>query len=140
MQANKGAPGVDGMTVDELPASLREHWPAIREQLLKMTYRPSPGREVYVPKPGGGQRMLGIPTVLDRFITQAVLQVMGPLFEPGFSEHSYGFRPGRSAHQAVLQACSYLAEGYRWVVDMDLEKFFGAPGDRQEVRGASPRQ
>jgi retron-type reverse transcriptase len=88
VQANKGAPGVDGMTVDELPASLREHWPAIREQLLKMTYRPSPVREVYVPKPGGGQRMLGIPTVLDRFITQAVLQGMSPIFEPDFSEHS----------------------------------------------------
>ena len=124
VQANKGAPGVDGMTVDELPAYLREHWPATREQLLKMTYLPSPVREVLVPKPGGGQRMLGIPTVLDRFITQAILQVMGPLFEPGFSDHSYGFRPGRSAHQAVLQACRYLAEGYRWVVDIDLETFF----------------
>ena len=124
VQANNGAPGVDGMTVDELPDHLREHWPAIREQLLNMTYRPSPVREVYVPKPGGGQRMLGIPTVLDRLITQAVLQVMSLIFDPGFSEHSYGFRPGRSAHQAVLQACGYIAEGYRWLVDIDLETFF----------------
>ena len=124
VRANKGAPGVDGMTVDELPDYLRGHWPAIREQLLNRTYMPSPVREVYVPKPGGGQRMLGIPTVLDRFITQAILQVMSPIFEPGFSEHSYGFRPGRSAHQAVLQACSYMTERYRWLVDIDLEKFF----------------
>lgn len=124
VQANKGAPGVDGMTVNELPAYLRAHWPTIREQLLSMTYRPSPVREVYVPKPSGGQRMLGRPTVLDRLISQAMLQVMSPIFEPSFSEYSYGFRPGRSAHQAVLQACSYMAEGHRWLVDIDLEKFF----------------
>jgi group II intron reverse transcriptase/maturase len=124
VQTNKGAPGVDGMTVDELPAYLREAWPAIREQLLNATYVPSPVREVHLPKPGGGTRMLGIPTVLDRLITQAMLHVMSPIFDPGFSEHSYGFRRGRSAHQAVEQACGYIAEGYRWVVDVDLEKFF----------------
>lgn len=124
VQANKGAPGVDGMTVDELPDYLRKEWPAIREQLLNATYVPSPVHEVHLPKPGGGTRMLGIPTVLDRLITQAILQVMGPIFEPGFSAHSYGFRPGRSAHQAVEQACHYIEEGYRWMVDIDLEKFF----------------
>ena len=124
VQANKGAPGVDGMTVDELAGYLRKAWPAIREQLLQGTYVPTPVREVQLPKPGGGTRMLGIPTVLDRFITQAMLQVMSPRFDPGFSDHSYGFRPGRRAHQAVEQACHYVAEGYRWVVDIDVEKFF----------------
>ena len=124
VQANQGAAGVDGMSVDELPGYLRHNWPAIREQLLSMTYTPSPVREVLVPKPGGGQRMLGIPTVLDRLITQAMLQVMSPVFEPGFSEHSYGFRPGRSAHQALKRTRAYISEGYRWVVDLDLEKFF----------------
>jgi RNA-directed DNA polymerase len=124
VQANKGAPGVDGMTVDELSDYLRKAWPVIREQLLQGTYAPSPVREVQLPKPGGGTRMLGIPTVLDRFITQAILQVMSPVCDPGFSDHSYGFRPQRSAHQAVGQACDYIAEGYRWVVDIDLEKFF----------------
>ncbi len=124
VQANKGAPGVDGMTVDELPASRRNAWPAIREQLLQGTYVPAPVREVHLPKPGGGTRRLGIPTVLYRFITQAILQVMSPLFEPGFSDHSDGFRPGRRAHQAVEQACHDVAEGYRWGVDIDLEKFF----------------
>jgi RNA-directed DNA polymerase len=122
--ANKGAPGVDGMTVDELSDYLRKAWPVIREQLLQGTYAPSPVREVQLPKPGGGTRMLGIPPVLDRFITQAILQVMSPVCDPGFSDHSYGFRPQRSAHQAVGQACDYIAEGYRWVVDIDLEKFF----------------
>lgn len=124
VRANKGAPGVDGMTVDELPDHLRQAWPAIREQLLKATYVPSPVREVHLPKPGGGTRMLGIPTVLDRLITQAILQVMSPIFDPAFSTHSYGFRPGRSAHQALEQVCAYIADGHRWVVDLDLEKFF----------------
>jgi RNA-directed DNA polymerase len=124
VQANKGAPGVDGMTVDELPDYLRKAWPAIREQLRQGTYAPSPVREVHLPKPGGGTRMLGIPTVLDRFMTQAILQVMSPVFDPGFSDYSYGFRPLRSAHHALGQACHYIAEGYRWVVDSDLEKFF----------------
>jgi len=124
VRANKGAPGVDGMSVDELPDYLREVWPAIREQLLNATYVPTPVREVRLPKPGGGTRMLGIPTVLDRLITQAMLQVMSPIFDREFSVHSYGFRPGRSAHQAIEQACRYMAAGNRWVVDLDLERFF----------------
>lgn len=124
VKANKGAPGVDGMSVDELPKYLREAWPVIREQLLSETYVPSPVREVHLPKPGGGTRMLGIPTVLDRLITQAMLQVMGPIFDRDFSAHSYGFRPGRSAHQAIAQARCYIEAGNRWVVDLDLEKFF----------------
>jgi group II intron reverse transcriptase/maturase len=124
VKANKGAPGVDGMSVDELPRHLREAWPVIREQLLSETYVPSPVREVHLPKPGGGTRMLGIPTVLDRLITQAILQVMSPIFDRDFSAHSYGFRPGRSAHQAIEQARRYMEAGNRWVVDLDLEKFF----------------
>ncbi len=124
VQANKGAPGIDGMTVDELPAYLRTAWPAIREQLLNATYVPSPVREVNIPKPGGGTRMLGIPIVLDRLITQAIAQVMSPIFDPGFSAHSYGFRPGRSAHQALEQMCAHITDGHRWVADFDLEKFF----------------
>ena len=124
--SNKGAPGIDGVTVDSLPALLRRKWPAIRERLLCGTYVPSPVRRVDIPKPGKGKgtRMLGIPTVLDRFIQQAILQVMTPIFDPGFSDHSFGFRPGRSAHHAVEQARDYMAEGHRWVVDLDLEKFF----------------
>ena len=124
VQANKGAPGVDGMSVDELPAYLRQAWPEIREQLLSETYVPAPVRAVYLPKPGGGTRMLGIPTALDRLIAQAILQVLVPIFDPDFSERSYGFRPGRSAHQALEQACRDMADGYRWVVNLDLEKFF----------------
>ena len=124
VQSNKGAPGIDGMRVEELPDYLRTEWHAIREQLLEASYVPSPVREVQLPKPGGGTRMLGIPTVLDRFITQAMLQVMSRLFDPGFSNHSYGFRAGRSALQAVGQAREYIAQGHRWVVDLDLEKFF----------------
>ncbi|MFQ5745152.1 MAG: reverse transcriptase domain-containing protein, partial [Acidobacteriota bacterium] len=124
VQANKGAPGVDGMSVDALPEYLQRAWPEIREQLLSETYVPSPVRAVYLPKPGGGTRMLGIPTVLDRLIAQAMLQVLVPLFDTDFSERSYGFRPGRSAHQALEQACRDMADGYRWVVNLDLEKFF----------------
>lgn len=124
VQANKGAPGVDGMCVDKLPDYLRHAWPEIREQLLSETYVPSPVRTVYLPKPGGGTRMLGIPTVLDRLIAQAMMQVLVPIFDPDFSERSYGFRPGRSAHQALEHACRDMAEGYRWVVNLDLEKFF----------------
>ena len=124
VKANKGSPGVDGMTVDELPAYLRAHWPTHRDELLRGTYAPSPVKRVEIPKPDGGVRQLGVPTVLDRFIQQAVLQVLQPAFDPTFSDHSYGFRPGRSAHQAVAAAQGHLASGYRWVVDLDLEKFF----------------
>ena len=124
VRENKGSPGVDGMTVGRLPGHLKEHWPAIREQLLSGTYRPRPVRRVSIPKPGGGTRNLGIPTVLDRFIQQAVLQVLQQRWDRTFSEHSYGFRPGRSAHQAVARAQTYVHEGYPWVVDLDLEKFF----------------
>ena len=124
VQANKGAAGVDGMTVDALPDHLRQHWPAIRAHLLNGTYEPKPVRRVEIPKPDGGMRKLGIPTVLDRFIQQAVMQVLQRRWDSTFSEHSYGFRPGRSAHQAVAQAQRYIADGYDWVVDLDLEKFF----------------
>jgi RNA-directed DNA polymerase len=125
VRANKGNPGIDGMTVEELPGYLQQHWPAIREQLLKGTYEPKPVRRVEIEKPdGGGMRKLGIPTVLDRFVQQAVMQVLQRRWDPTFSDHSYGFRPGRSAHQAVAQAQQYIAAGYDWVVDFDLEKFF----------------
>jgi len=124
VQANKGSPGVDGMTVKQLPGYLKRHWPKIREQLLSGTYRPQPVKRVEIPKPDGGVRKLGIPTALDRFIQQAVLQVLSKRWDRTFSEHSYGFRPGRSAHQAVAQAQAYIAEGYRYTVDIDLEKFF----------------
>lgn len=124
VQRNKGAPGIDGMTVEQLPGHLKEHWPRIRKQLLEATYMPLPVRSKDLPKADGGSRMLGIPVVLDRFIGQAMLQVLTPIFDPHFSEHSYGFRPGRSAVQAVKQAQAYIQAGYRWVVDLDLEKFF----------------
>jgi RNA-directed DNA polymerase len=124
VQANKGSPGIDGMTVKQLPGYLSEHWPAIREQLLAGTYRPQPVKRVEIPKPDGGVRKLGIPTALDRFIQQAVLQVLQGSWDRTFSEHSYGFRPRRSAHQAVAQAQAYIAEGYGITVDIDLEKFF----------------
>jgi RNA-directed DNA polymerase len=124
VKANRGSPGVDGMKVDELAGYLKEHWPAIREHLLSGTYKPQPVKRVEIGKPEGGMRKLGIPTVLDRFIQQAVMQVLQRRWDRTFSEHSYGFRPKRSAHQAVAQAQPYIAEGYRWVVDIDLEKFF----------------
>src|SRR5271170_6171010 len=124
VKANKGSAGVDGMTVHELPGYLKQHWPAIREQLLSGTYVPQPVKRVEIPKPDGGVRKLGIPTVLDRFIQQAVMQVLQRKWDRTFSDHNYGFRPGRSAHQAVEQAQQYIAEGYRFVVDLDLEKFF----------------
>ena len=122
VQGNKGSAGVDGITVNQLPDYLKQHWPAIREQLLNGTYEPKPVRRVEIPKPDGGVRKLGIPTVLDRFIQQAVMQVLQRQWDRTFSEHSYGFRPGRSAHQAVAQAQQYIAAGYGWVVDLDLEK------------------
>lgn len=115
---------MDGMTVQELPDFLRQHWPRLREELLKGAYKPQPVRRVSIPKPDGGTRNLGIPTALDRFIQQAVLQVLQRRWDCTFSNHSYGFRPGRSAHQAVAQAQNYVKEGFTWVVDLDLEKFF----------------
>jgi group II intron reverse transcriptase/maturase len=124
VRKNKGSPGIDGMTVDELPDHLRENWPALREKLLAGRYQPSPVKRQLIPKGNGGMRELGIPTVLDRFIQQALLQVLQPLFDPSFSTHSYGFRPKRSAHQAVKAAQEYVQQGRRIVVDVDLAKFF----------------
>jgi group II intron reverse transcriptase/maturase len=124
VRENKGSPGIDGMTVEELPSWLREHWEGVREQLLAGTYHPEPVRRHLIPKAGGGERELGIPTVLDRLIQQALLQVLQPIFDPTFSDHSYGFRPGRRAHDAVRRAQGYVQGGRRWVVDVDLEKFF----------------
>jgi group II intron reverse transcriptase/maturase len=124
VRANKGAAGVDGLDIDQTARQLVTTWPAIREQLLRGTYRPSPVRRVAIPKPDGGERELGIPTVTDRLIQQALLQVLQPILDPTFSEHSYGFRPGRRAHDAVLAAQAYVQSGRRIVVDVDLEKFF----------------
>ncbi len=124
VRRNKGGPGMDGMTIDDARDYLREHWPSIRSQLLEGTYQPQPVKRVEIPKPGGGVRKLGVPCVVDRLIQQALLQVLQARWDPTFSEHSYGFRPGRSAHQAVAQAQRYVAEGYGVVVDLDLEKFF----------------
>jgi RNA-directed DNA polymerase len=124
VKANKGGPGVDGITFGQLDDHLKQHWPAIREQLLNGTYRPQPVKRVEIPKPDGGVRKLGIPTVLDRFIQQAVMQILQQRWDPEFSDHSYGFRPGRSAHQATAKAQRYIAAGCSWVVDLDLEKFF----------------
>ena len=124
VQSNGGAPGVDGMTVEELPDHLRAHWPSIRERLEAGRYETSPVKRVEIPKPGKGRRQLGIPTVQDRFIQQAMHQVLSPQFEPTFSEHSYGFRPGRSAHDAVKAARAHVEAGYKWVVDIDMERFF----------------
>ena len=124
VKSNKGSPGIDGMTVEQLPDYLKEHWPAIREQLVSGTYKPQPVRRVEIPKPDGGMRQLGIPTVLDRMVQQAVMQVLQGRWDWELSEHSHGFRPGRSAHQAVAKAQKYIAEGRGWVVDLDLEKFF----------------
>ena len=121
---NRGSAGVDRMSVEELKPYLDEHWERIKSELLEDGYRPQPVRQVEIPKPGGGVRKLGIPTVIDRLIGQALHQVLEPIFDPCFSESSYGFRHGRSAHQAVEQARKYVVEGYRWVVDIDLEKFF----------------
>ncbi|MGL6109720.1 MAG: group II intron reverse transcriptase/maturase [Rubrivivax sp.] len=124
VKANKGSAGVDGRTVQDTAVYLKTAWPQIRAKLLDGSYRPAPVRRVGIPKPGGGQRELGIPTVVDRLIQQALLQVLQPIIDPGFSEHSYGFRPGRSAHGAVLKAQQHVQAGYQVVVDVDLEKFF----------------
>jgi RNA-directed DNA polymerase len=142
VKRNKGAPGGDGMTVAELTPYLKEHWPTIRAQLLDGTYRPQPVRRVEIPKPAGGTRALGIPSlprrrpgVLDRFIQQAMLQVLQSQWDATFSPSSYGFRPGRSAHQAVARAQQYMAVGRHWVVDIDLEKVF-RPGQPRPLDGA----
>jgi len=124
VKRNRGSAGIDGMSVDELMPHCREHWPRIRELLLSGRYRPQAVKRVSIPKPAGGTRVLGIPTVLDRLIQQALLQVLQPIFDPHFSNNSHGFRPGRSAHDAVLSARAHVNAGYRWVVDVDLESFF----------------
>ena len=124
VRRNKGAPGIDGMSVDHLVEHLKTHWPTIRASLVDGTYEPQPVRRVAIPKPGGGSRNLGVPIVLDRFIEQALLQVLQEEWDETFSERSYGFRPRRSAHQAVAQAQAYIRQGYTWVVDIDVEKFF----------------
>ncbi len=124
VRENKGAPGVDGMTVTQLPGYLKRHWTEIREDLLNETYKPLPVRRKEIDKPDGGVRLLGIPTVLDRLIQQAVAQVLQQIWDPTFSEFSYGFRPGRSQHDAIIRAKSYLLFGYKHIVDIDLSKFF----------------
>ena len=131
VRSNKGSPGVDGMTIDAAKDYLREYWPDIRAQLLEGIYQPQPVKRVEIPKPDGGIRKLGVPCVVDRLIQQAMLQVLQERWDPTFSEHSYGFRPGRSAHQAVAQAQRYIADGYNVVVDLDLEKFFDRVQSRQ---------
>jgi RNA-directed DNA polymerase len=124
VERNGGAPGVDGVTTDAFRGWLGKHWDGVREALDAGAYRPSPVRRVEIPKPDGGVRLLGVPTVLDRLVQQAIAQVLEPIFDPGFSQHSYGFRPGRGAHQAVEQSRQWLEDGWRWVVDVDLERFF----------------
>ena len=124
VRANKGSPGVDGMSVEQLPAYLEDHGPELREKLLAGRHQPQPIKRVAIPKRSGGIRELGIPTVVDRLVQQAILQVLTPRYDPTFSPYSYGFRPGKSAHQALEQARTYVAEGKEWVVDLDLERFF----------------
>src|SRR5438132_10863320 len=135
VKGNKGSAGMDGLTVNQLTDYLKQHWPAIREQLLNGTYEPKPVRRVEIPKPdGGGVRKLGIPTVLDRFVQQAVMQVLQKRWNPTFSHHSYGFRPRRSAHQAVAQAQQYITQGYGWLTDLDLERLF-VRGNHDKLMG-----
>ena len=124
VESNRGAAGVDGMPVAELRPWLKDHWPEVRRALDEGTYQPAPVRRVTIPKPDGGERELGVPTVLDRLIQQAIAQTLTPVFDPHFSERSYGFRPGRSAQQAVQMARGYVVAGLDWVVDVDLERFF----------------
>lgn len=123
VKANNGAPGIDGITIQGYPAWINEHWPRIQKELQEGSYKPSPVLRCTIPKPNGGKRLLGIPTVMDRVIQQALLQILTPVFEPVFSEFSFGFRPGRSAHDAVRQMQQYVKEGYRIVVDLDIKKF-----------------
>ena len=134
VRSNQGAPGIDGMTVDQLRDHLLEHWPTIREQLIAGRYKPRAVRRVTIPKPDGGERKLGIPTALDRLIQQAILQVLQPIWDSAFSDRSYGFRPGRSAHQAITKAQEYVGQGKAVVVDMDLEKFFLVLPGQEKVR------
>ena len=124
VEANKGSHGVDGMSVKSLRTHILQNWHTLRQAIEDGTYEPSPVRRVEIPKPNGGIRLLGIPTVTDRFIQQAIAQVLNPIFDPQFSEHSYGFRPKRRGHDAVRKARQYMKKGYRWVIDLDLEKFF----------------
>jgi RNA-directed DNA polymerase len=128
VETNRGAPGVDGMTTEQLRPWLREHWVAVREELDAGVFRPQPVRRVAIPKPGGGSRMLGVPRVLDRFLQQAIAQVLTPVFDPEFCPTSFGFRPGRNAHQAVRRAVRAIEDGHRWVVDLDLDRFFDRVG------------
>ena len=124
VKANKGAPGIDGVTVQDWPAHAREHWPAVRAQIEGGRYKPQPVRRVEIPKPDGGKRLLGIPTVTDRVVQQAIAQVLTPIFDPTFSDSSFGFRPGRNAHQAIRQVQANVKDGWRIAVDIDLAKFF----------------
>ena len=124
VEKNKGAPGIDNLTVESLKPYLRQNWLSIREQLLKGDYKPKPILQVEIPKPNGGKRLLGIPTVIDRLIQQALLQTLTEIFDPGFSPFSCGFRPNRKAHDAIIKAKQYIEEGYQWVVDLDIERFF----------------
>src|SRR5712675_1113840 len=140
VRSNQGSPGVDGMTIDDAKDHLREHWPSIRSQLLKGTYQPQPVKRVEIPKPDGGVRKLGVPCVVDRLIQQAVLQVLQERWDSTFSGHSYGFRPGRSAHQAVAQAQQYIAAGYSVVVDLDLEKFLDCSSDYPPIPGGTAKR
>jgi group II intron reverse transcriptase/maturase len=135
VEANRGAPGVDGMTTGELRSWLCEHWVSVRTALDAGTYQPSPVRRVVIPKPGGGERLLGVPTCLDRVVQQAIAQVLTPIFDPQFSQSSFGFRPGRSAHQAVQAARRYIQDGLQWVADIDLDQFF----DRVQFDVLMPR-
>jgi RNA-directed DNA polymerase len=124
VESNQGAAGIDGVSTEQLREYVMQHWESIRQQLLEGAYKSAPVRRVEIPKPDGGIRLLGIPTVIDRLIQQAVLQVLTPIFEPEFSQNSFGFRPQRCGHDAVRQAQRYIQEGYRIVVDIDLEQFF----------------
>ena len=131
VKANKGASGMDGVTVEEIDEYVKAHWVEIREQIRKRKYQPQPVRRVEIPKPNGGVRNLGIPNVIDRIIEQAITQVLTPIAEPHFSENSYGFRPKRGAQQAVIKLLEYLNDGYEYIVDIDLEKFFdNVPQDK----------
>jgi RNA-directed DNA polymerase len=139
VQSHGGSPGIDGMTVEELAPYLKEHWPRLKQALREGTYHPQPVKRVEVPKPQGGSRKLGVPTVVDRFIRQAVMQMLQAQWDPTVSDSSFGFRPGRKAHQAIKRAPSYLKEGYPWVVEMDLEKCFDRVNHDKVMREVSKR-